>query len=289
MALRFTYLALCTLLRLLIHRRSVVALEAEILVLRHELATLQRTAPRPRRSWADRALISALARIFNPHRRSAMSITPATILRWHRALARRGWRQPHHGASRRRPPIDDSTRDLILRLARENPRWGYHRISGELRKVGVVVATTTVRRVLAMARLRPAPRRDGPTWRQFLHAQADGILACDFFCVDTILLRRVYVLFFIEHASRRVHLAGITTNPTGAWVTQQARNLSINGVLERFQFLIRDRDAKFTTAFDTALVAEGVRVILTPIRTPVANAYAERFVRRSAANASTGC
>ena len=126
--------------------------------------------------------------------------------------------------------------------------------------------------MLCAARLKPAPRRDEPTWRAFLAAQASGVLACEVFCVDTILLRRLYVLFFIEHETRRVHLAGITTNPTGAWVAQQARNAAISGLLERFRFLIRDRDAKFTSAFDTIVTSEAVRVILTPIRTPVANA-----------------
>ncbi len=168
---------------------------------------------------------------------------------------------------------------LIVRVARENPRWGNPRISGELAKVGIIVSTSTVRRVLRTARLKPAPRRDGPTWRQFLEAQASGVLACDFFCIDTILLRRLDVLFFIEHATRRVHLTGITTNPAGAWVAQQARNLAISGLLDPFRFLIRDHDAKFTNAFDAVFATEAVRVILTPIRTPVANAYAERVVR----------
>jgi transposase InsO family protein len=146
-------------------------------------------------------------------------------------------------------------------------------------KVGIVVSATTVRRTLERSGLGPAPRRDGPTWREFLRAQTDGVLACDFFCVDTIRLRRVYVLFFIELATRRVHLAGVTCNPNGSWVTQQARNLATDDLLERFSLLIRDRDSKFTDAFDTVFASEGTRTILTPVRTPVANAYAERFVR----------
>jgi putative transposase len=164
-------------------------------------------------------------------------------------------------------------------LRGENPRWGYPRIAGELAKLGISVAPSTVRRVLLRAGLNPAPRRDGPTWRQFLHAQATGILACDFFCVETILLRRIYVLFFIEVGTRRVHLAGSTANPTGAWVAQQARNLALEATLIPFRFLIRDRDSKFTAAFDTVFASEGIQIIQTPIRTPVANAYAERFVR----------
>ena len=277
MALRFLYLALVVMLRLLVRRRSDLDRDAEIVILRHELAVLRRATPRPRLAWSDRALLAALARLLPADRRVGLVVTPATLTRWHRDLARRRWRHRHHGPGR--PRVDAETRALIVCLARENPRWGYPRISGELAKVGISVSASTVRRALRAARLPPAPRRDGPSWRQFLTAQAPGVLACDFFCVDTILLRRLYVLFFIEHETRRVHLAGITTNPTGAWVAQQARNVAISGVLERFRFLIRDRDAKFTSAFDTIFTIEAIRVILTPIRTPVANAYAERVVR----------
>ncbi len=277
MALHFLYLALVATLRLLGRRRSDLARDTEIAILRHELAVLRRTTPRPRLAWSDRALLAALAQLLPADRRAGLVVTPATLLRWHRDLARRRWRHPHRSPGR--PPVDPDTRALIVRLGRENPRWGYPRISGELAKVDVVASPSTVRRVLRAARLKPAPRRDGPTWRQFLAAQVPGVLACDFFCVDTILLRRLYVLFFIEHESRRVHLAGITTNPTGTWVAQQARNAAISGLLERFSFLIRDRDAKFTSPFDTVLTSEAIRVILTPVRTPVANAYAERVVR----------
>jgi hypothetical protein len=161
-------------------------------------------------------------------------VSPATLLRWHRDLARKRWCHPHRYPGR--PPTAAATRDLILRLARENPRWGYQRITGELAKLAITVSPSTVRRIMISAGSKPAPRRDGPTWREFLHAQAAGILACDFFCVDTILLRRVYVLFFIELETRRVHLAGITENPTSSWVAQQARNLAVAGMLDRVQF-----------------------------------------------------
>ena len=170
-------------------------------------------------------------------------------------------------------------RELVLRLARENPRWGYPRIAGELLKLGVRVSPSTVRRLLLAAGLEPAPRRTGPSWREFLRQQAASTLACDFFTVETLTLRRYYVLFFIELGSRRVHLAGCTTNPTGGWVTQQARNLSFSGVFERTRFLIHDRDSKFSAAFDEVFRSEGIKVIRTPIRAPQANAYAERFVR----------
>jgi transposase InsO family protein len=170
-------------------------------------------------------------------------------------------------------------RELVLRLARENPGWGYPRIAGELLKLGLRVSPSTIRRILLANQLGPAPRRSGPSWRQFLRQQAAGMLACDFFTVETISLRRFYVLFFIELESRCVHMAGCTTNPTGAWVTQQARNLSFTGLFERMRFLVHDRDSKFVAAFDEVFRSEGITVIETPIRAPQANAYAERFVR----------
>jgi putative transposase len=150
---------------------------------------------------------------------------------------------------------------------------------GELLKLGLRISPSTVRRILLIAGSGPAPRRAGPSWRQFLRQQAAGMLACDFFTVETISLRRFYVLFFIELESRRVHLAGCTTNPTGVWVTQQARNLSFTGIFERIRFLIHDRDSKFAASFDEVFRSEGIKVIHTPIRAPQANAYAERFVR----------
>jgi putative transposase len=188
----------------------------------------------------DRAFFAALAGLLAPERRAGLIVLPGTLLLWHRDLARRRWCYPHRGLGR--PATEVATRDLIVRLARENPRWGYQRISGELAKLAITISPSTVRRIVISAGLKPAPRRDGPTWREFLHAQAAGILACDFFCVDTIRLRRVYVLFFIELETRRVHLAGITEHPTGSWVAQQARNLALTDTLDRSPFLIRDRD-----------------------------------------------
>jgi transposase InsO family protein len=204
-------------------------------------------------------------------------VTPQTLLRWHRELVRRRWTQSNRPSGR--PPVERRVRELVLRLARENPRWGYPRISGELLKLGVRVSPSTVRRLLLAAGLEPAPRRTVPSWREFLRQQASSTLACDFFTVETLTLRRYYVLFFIELGSRRVHLAGCTTNPTGGWVTQQARNLSFTGVLEQTRFLIHDRDSKFSHAFDEVFRSEGINVIRTPIRAPQANAYAERFIR----------
>jgi len=204
-------------------------------------------------------------------------VTPRTLLGWHRALLRGKWRQPP--GRRGRPPVPAEVRALVVRLARENPRWGHRRISGELTRLGLRVSPTTVRRLLVRPGLGPAPRRSGPSWREFLRAQAASIVACDFFTVESVLLRRYYVLFFIAHASRRVWLAGCTTNPTGAWVTQQARNLGLDFADEGVRILIRDRDCKYTGTFDEVLRAGGIRVVKTPVRAPQANAIAERFVR----------
>jgi transposase InsO family protein len=205
-------------------------------------------------------------------------VTPETLLAWHRRLVARRW--TYSGRRPGRPRISLEIRELVLRLARENPRWGYRRIAGELLGLGVQISATSVRKVLMGAGVGPAGQRGGSSWREFIRGQAQSIIACDFFTVDTIALRRIYVLFFIELSTRRVHLAGLTENPDGAWTTQQARNF-VFSLPERerpLEFLIRDNDGKFTRAFDTVFSAEGVRVIRTPVRAPKANAAAERFV-----------
>jgi putative transposase len=277
MLLSFAYLAFSSVLRLLAGRwRSEFAKDVELLVLRHQLVVLGRQQPRPSFRAADRAFLAPLARML-PGRRRQLIVTPQTLLRWHRELVRRKWTQPRRRPSR--PAVDNRVRQLVLRFASENPRWGHRRIAGELLKLGLRVSPSTVRRLLLAAGLEPAPRRSGPSWREFLRQQAASMLACDFFTVETISLRRFYVLFFIELASRRVHLAGCTTNPTGAWVTQQARNLSLTGIFERIRFLIHDRDSKFSGAFDEIFRSEGITVIEAPIRAPQANPYAQRFVR----------
>jgi putative transposase len=276
--LSFAYLAFTALLRLLAaDKRDHLAREAELLALRHELAVLRRQRPQPRLKPADRAFLAALARLLPRERRRRLMVTPQTLLRWHRELIRRKWTQPHRG--RGRPPVEQRVRQLVLQLARENPRWGYPRIAGELGKLSLTVSPSTVRRILLAAGLEPAPRRSGLSWQQFLRQQAASILACDFFTVETLTLRRYYVLFFIELGTRRVHLAGCSTNPTGAWVTQQARNLSFTDLFDRTRFLIHDRDNKFSAAFDDVFRSEDLAVIHTPIRAPQANAHAERFVR----------
>jgi transposase InsO family protein len=205
-------------------------------------------------------------------------VSPTTLLRWHRRLVARRWT---YDSRRGRPPVNAEIRALVLRLARENPRWGYQRIAGEINGLGVRVSATTVRKILHQAGLGPAGSRGGLSWRVFLRQQAQSMLAVDFFTVETISLQRIYVLFFIELGSRRVHFAGCTANPTGAWVTQQARQFvwTLQEQPGRFRFLIRDRDSKFTRNFDAVFASEGIRVIKTPVRAPRANAIAERFVR----------
>jgi putative transposase len=207
--------------------RTDLAKNAELLALRHENAVLRRHVGRVRYEPADRVWLAALARLL-PRRRwiEVFAVTPATLLAWHRRLAAKKYdtsKQRKPG----RPPTVPGIARLIVRLAKENPLWGHRRIHGELTKLGVTVAPSTVWEILRTAGIDPAPRRSGPTWRQFLHAQAAGIVAVDFLHVDTVLLRRLYVLIFIEHGTRRMHLGGISANPTGEWTVQQARNLAL--------------------------------------------------------------
>src|SRR5215467_10244513 len=260
--------------------RGDLAKDAELLVLRHENAVLRRQAGRVRYEPADRAWFAALARLV-PRRRWAevFPVTPATLLAWHRRLAAR-----KYGTSKRRkpgrPPTVPGIARLVVRLAKENPLWGHRRIHGELTKLGVTVAPSTVWEILHAAGIDPAPRRSGPSWQQFLHAQAAGIVAADFLHVDTVLLRRLYVLVFIEHGTRRMHLGGVTANPTGEWTVQQARNLALD-LGERFgdfRFLIRDRGSNFTASFDAVFQAAGTRILRTAIQAPRMNAICERLV-----------
>jgi transposase len=225
-SLRLAYLAVLRMFGwLALLARSDHAKDAEILILRHQVAVLQRQVKTPRLSWADRAVLAALARLLprGQLRRLCLIISPRTLMRWHAHLVRRRWSYPRR--TRGRPRTASAVRALVLEMARDNPGWGYRRIHGELTGLGYGLALSTVWRILKDAGIDPVPRRSGQTWRAFLEVQAQTILAVDFFHVDTVFLRRLYVLFFIEHGTRRVHLAGITAHPTGEWVTQQARNL----------------------------------------------------------------
>jgi len=270
-------LAVRRLTRLVVGRSAVAALEVENAVLRHQLRVLRRSVKRPLLSRGDRVLLAAASRLVPRERWAVFLVSPQTLLRWHRELVRRKW--TYRRRSPGRPPLDPAVRELVLRMARENSKWGCVRIQGEIRKLGIRVGATTIRSLLRRAGLGPAPRRGGPSWAEFLRAQAEGIVACDFFTVETVWLRTLYVLFFIEHGTRRVWLAGVTAHPDGAWMRQEARNLAVDERLENVRFLIHDRDGKFSGPFDEILRGESVRVIRTPVRAPRANAVAERWVR----------
>ena len=255
--------------------------DLEILVLRHQLGVLRRKTGRTRCTARDRVLLAAASRML-PRQRwaSLFLVTPRTLLRWHRTLVRRKWTYSK-ARTPGRPPVDPQVADVILRMARENAWWGCVRICGELRKLGIRVGATTIRALLRRRGLGPAPRRSGPTWTQFLRAQAEGIVACDLFTVETIRCKTLCVLFFLRLSTRQIVLAGVTARPDMAWVAQRARNAAMDlddrGVPVRF--LLGDRDAKFTRFVDDVFRSEGGQVRRTPIRAPKANADAERWVQ----------
>ena len=273
------YLVLLRVLQLAALRcRSNDFKDLEIVVLRHELAILRRQRSRPAMTTVDRLFLAATSRLLPRARWRSFIITPATLLRWHRRLVAKRWTYARRAG---RPPMQREIRELVVRLARDNPRWGYQRIVGELKGLGMAVSATTVRTWLRAAGLGPVGTRHGMTWREFVRAHRHSMLAVDFFTVETIWLQRLYVLFFIELGSRRVHVAGCTPSPSAPWVTQQARQLTwtLAGRPERVRFLIRDRDLKFTDRFDEVFRSDGIEIVRTPVRAPQANGVAERFVR----------
>jgi putative transposase len=259
--------------------RSSASKDAELLVLRHEVAVLRRAHPLPRLDWADRAVLAALIRLLPPRLRTHRLVTPGTVLRWHRRLVTRHWTYPHRTG---RPPVSAEITALIERHATENNSWGYQRIQGELLKLGHRVSASTIRRVLKALKIPPAPQRNtDTTWRQFLHTQAATMLATDFFHVDcAVTLQRRYCLFDMEVGSRYVHILGVTANPDGPWTVQQIRNLlmDLGDHAASFRFLVRDRAGQFTASFDTVLGDADIEVVKIPPRSPHAIAYAERFV-----------
>jgi hypothetical protein len=281
----------CLLSCLAVLTRHQVSKDAELLVLRHENAVLRRRVGRVRYEPGDRLWLTALSRLV-PRRRwgEVFLVTPATLFAWHRRLAARKWDY----SSRRRPgrPSTPATiRKLVIRIATENPTWGHRRVQGELVRLGHPIAASTVWQILHDAGIGPAPRRTCPTWRQFLTAQARGIIAADFVHVDTILLRRLYALIVIEHGTRRVRPAGITAHPDGAWTTQAARNILIDlgQRTTSLKFLIGDRAGQFTSSFDAVFTAEGIRIVASPPRAPRANAICEGSSAPCAGNSLTDC
>jgi hypothetical protein len=281
LGLSLVYVVVCRLLELvvLLGRRER-SKELEILVLRQELSVLRRHAGRPRFEPRDRLLLAVLSRTLPRHSWHAFGVRPETLLRWHRRLLANHWTYPHRRAGR--PPVAAEVRELVLRLARENGSWGYIRIAGELRKLGIDVSATLVRNILRAAHVPPAPERDRLQWRSFLRQHAAATPACDFLTVDTVSLRRLYVLVFICIGSRRIEYVACTSNPDGVWMLQQARNvlMDLDDRGQRPRLLIHDRDSKFSRAFDDVVRGDGIRVIRTPVQAPNANAHIEHWVGR---------
>ncbi|MCP4304781.1 MAG: transposase [bacterium] len=253
--------------------------DAEILALRHQILVLQRQVQHPRFTPTDRTILAVFSRAFERQGLASVMliVKPATVIGWHRRLVARHWTQPPQ-PRRGRPATPTELQKLVLRLDTENPTWGYRRIHGELRRLGHRIAASTVWKILRDNSREPTPNRTRPTWSQFIHSQAHALIATDFFCVDTVTLRRLHVLFFIEIDTRRVHIAGITTNPTGPWTTQAARNLTMT-YQRAIKFVIRDGAGQYTRTFDHIFAAIGAEVIKTPPRAPQANTFAERWVR----------
>ncbi|MCP3856085.1 MAG: transposase [Actinomycetia bacterium] len=270
---RIPYRFLAALARLAV--RSGRSKDLEIIVLCHQLMVLRRQDNRPKLNDDDRTLLGAIAQALARPRRAGWLVTPDTLLRWHRRRIARHWTQPTAGPGR--PSTAAEVRRLIIELATDNPTWGYRRIHGELTGLGHRVGASTVWRILKRHGVDPAPHRSIVTWTQFMRSQA---AACEFAAVDTALLRRYYLLFFIDVSTREVFFAGITAHPTGAWTTQAARNLFLrhHDRLADAGALVRDRGSQFIDTFDEIFRTDGLKILKTPARTPVANAFAERWI-----------
>jgi putative transposase len=274
------YLLARRLVELLVLRaRTDASKDVEILVLCHEVSVLRRQVTRPRPAWPTEPYWPRCLLHCPGCAGRCSSCSPQRCCAGTGELAARKWTYQNTKPPSR-PPTAPMVRELVLRFATENPGWGYRRIHGELAGLGHRVAPSTVWRILPRAGFNPAPPRAGPTWREFLTTQATTIVACDFFTLDTVILRRLYVLFFVELGTRRVHLAAATAHPTGSWVTQQARNLlmDLGDRVDRLRFLIRNRDSKFVSSFDTVFTSEQIEIIHTPVRAPRANAVAKRWI-----------
>jgi transposase InsO family protein len=275
---RFITLSLRQVLRLLLLTcRSSRSKDLELLVLRQELVVLRRQVPHPRTRCEERLVLSVVQRLRPVHERLSNLFTPDTLRRWHRELVKAKWQFSHRIVSRR--GISPEIQLTVWRMSKENPAWGYKRIKGELMKLGIEISTTSIRLILA-ERSRPGPRRE--TWRQFLRTQASSIVACDLFTVESVRLRALHVLFFIDLHTRKVLIGGVTDGPANvARVTQIASNLS-EAREDRsvpIRFLVHDRDKRFGQLFDEVFKAEGIEILRTPWRAPKANAYAERWIR----------
>jgi putative transposase len=284
MCLRFVFLLITRMTSWLrLSRREEACKIAEILILRHQLAVLQRRqSRRPNLDWADRALLATLLAVIPKARRQALRllVTLDTVLRWHRNIIRRCWAARSVRGRTGRPATRRNVKALVLRLARENLGWGYRRIHGELAGLGVKIAASTVWEILNKAGMGPAPRRTGPGWPQFLRSQAEAILACDFFTAEPLDGTPAHILAVIEHGTRRVRILGVTLHPTGEWTVQQARNLimDLGEHARQVKFIIRDRGSNYTAAFDAVLAGAGTRTVLCNVRTPRMNAIAERWI-----------
>ncbi|MFJ5725627.1 integrase core domain-containing protein [Streptomyces sp. NPDC093149] len=258
------------------------AKDAELLVLRHENAVLRRQLAGPvRYEPADRFWLAALSSlILRRHWKRVFPVAPATLLAWHRRLIAKRWDYSHRRRRTGRPPTAAALKKLVLRLARENPQWGHRRIHGELARLGHALAPSTVWQILHAAGIDPAPRRTGPSWREFLTAQAEGIIAADFFHIDTVTGRRLYALAFLELGTRKLHITGVTAHPTAQWATQQARNLTadLGTRVESLRFVLRDRDSKYIDSFDGVFEAEEMEILKSAPRAPRMNAHCERVI-----------